>query len=136
MGFLTCLLPSLNHFIEWIISLDDFRTFFVQELVAAKGTEEVDLLAPKFLIVAIKFTFALRACYPENFRHGSSKNKKFEIRSTKIETNRNRVNFSNSENPKRGIWLNSVLKFGFFSHFEFVLNFGFRASNLHPRQPI
>jgi hypothetical protein len=55
--------------VEPIISLDDFRTLFVQELVAAIGAEKLDLLAPKFLIVAIKFTFALRTGHPENFGH-------------------------------------------------------------------
>jgi hypothetical protein len=54
-----------------ITSLDDFRTLFVQELVAAIGAEKLDLLAPKFLVVAIKFAFALRAGYPENFCQSS-----------------------------------------------------------------
>jgi len=67
-------------------SLDDFRTLFVQELVAAIGTEQLDLLAPKFLVVTIELAFALWAGYPENFRHSSSENKKSEIRSTKFET--------------------------------------------------
>jgi hypothetical protein len=38
--------------------------------MAAIGAEEFDFLVPEFLIVAIKFTPALRAGYPENFRHG------------------------------------------------------------------
>src|SRR5262245_52259446 len=50
-------------------SLDDFRALFVQELVAAIGTEQLDFLAPKFLIVTIELAFALRAGHPENFRH-------------------------------------------------------------------
>src|SRR5262244_654888 len=52
-------------------SLDDFRALFVQELVAAIGTEQLDFLAPKLLVVTIELTFALRAGHPENFRHGS-----------------------------------------------------------------
>jgi len=51
-------------------SLDDFRTLFVQELVTAIGTEQLDLLAPKFLVVTIELAIALRAGHPENFRHG------------------------------------------------------------------
>jgi len=67
-------------------SLDDFRTLFVQELVAAIGTEELDLLAPKFLVVTIELAVALRAGHPENFCHGASgcskkiRNSKHEIR--------------------------------------------------------
>ena len=67
-------------------SLDDFRALVVHELVAAIGTEQLDFLAPKFLVVTIELAFALRAGHPENFRHGSSENKKSEIRSTKFET--------------------------------------------------
>jgi hypothetical protein len=52
-------------------SLDDLGTLLVQELVAAIGAEELDLLAPKFLRVAIELSLALRAGYPEDFRHGS-----------------------------------------------------------------
>src|SRR5215468_5623098 len=52
-------------------SLDDFRALVVQELVAAIGTEQLDLLAPKFLVVTIELTFTLRAGHPENFRHRS-----------------------------------------------------------------
>src|SRR5215475_11664767 len=52
-------------------SLDDFRALFVQELVAAIGTEQLDLLASKFLVVTIELAFTLRAGHPENFRHGS-----------------------------------------------------------------
>jgi hypothetical protein len=48
-------------------SLDDFGALFVQELVAAIGAEELDLLVSEFLIVAIKFAFALRASHPKNF---------------------------------------------------------------------
>src|SRR5262245_29066953 len=72
-------------------SLDDFRTLFVQELVTAIGTEQLDLLAPKFLVVTIELAVALRAGHPENFRHGSSENKKSEIRSTKFETKRSQI---------------------------------------------
>src|SRR5262249_35346537 len=50
-------------------SLDDFRALFVQELVAAIGTEQLDLLASKFLVVTIELAFTLRAGHPENFRH-------------------------------------------------------------------
>jgi hypothetical protein len=39
--------------------------------VAAVGAEELDLLVPKLVPVAIEFTFALRAGYPKNFRHDS-----------------------------------------------------------------
>ena len=52
-------------------SLDDFRALFVQELVTAIGTEQLDLLASKFLVVTIELAFTLRAGHPENFRHGS-----------------------------------------------------------------
>jgi hypothetical protein len=52
-------------------SLDDFRALFVQELVAAIGTEQLDLLASKFLVVTIELAFTLRAGHPENFRHGA-----------------------------------------------------------------
>jgi hypothetical protein len=38
--------------------------------VAAIGAKELDLFVPKFLIVAIKLAFALRAGHPENFGHG------------------------------------------------------------------
>jgi hypothetical protein len=57
--------------------------------VAAIGAEELDLLVPKFLPVAIKIAFTLRAGHPKNFRHDSSwgGNEKSEIRSTKSETN-------------------------------------------------
>jgi hypothetical protein len=67
-----------------VTSLDDFGTLFVQKLMAAIGAEELDLLAPKFLIVAIKFTFALRAGHPENFGHNSSRYTK-KIRNSKHE---------------------------------------------------
>jgi hypothetical protein len=53
-----------------ITSLDDFRTLFVQKLVAAVRAKELDLFVAQFLVVAIKFPFALRAGHPENFRHG------------------------------------------------------------------
>src|SRR5262245_43109008 len=56
--------------IDILSSLDDFRALFVQELVAAIGAEQLDLLAPKFLVVTIELAFALRAGHPENFRHG------------------------------------------------------------------
>src|SRR5262245_52104790 len=52
-------------------SLDDFRALVVQELVAAIGTEQLDLLASKFLVVTIELAFAQRAGHPENFCHGS-----------------------------------------------------------------
>src|SRR5262245_32808542 len=48
-------------------SLDDFRALFVQELVVAIGTEQLDLLVPKFLVVTIELACALRAGHPENF---------------------------------------------------------------------
>jgi hypothetical protein len=54
-----------------ITLLDDFGTFLVQKLVATIRAKELDLLAPKFLIMAIKFALALRADYPENFGHNS-----------------------------------------------------------------
>jgi hypothetical protein len=50
---------------------DDFGALLVKELVAAVRAQELDFLVPKFLIVAIKFAFALRAGHPENFCHGS-----------------------------------------------------------------
>jgi hypothetical protein len=75
-----------------VASFDDFWTFFVQKLVAAIGAEELDLFAPKFLIVTIKFAFALRTGHPKNFRHDSSNWRKSEIRSTKSETNRSQIN--------------------------------------------
>src|SRR5215470_7294930 len=53
-----------------VSSLDDFRALFVQELVAAIGTEQLDLLASKFLVVTVELAFTLRAGHPENFRHG------------------------------------------------------------------
>src|SRR5262245_30752909 len=53
-------------------SLDDFRALFVQELVAAIGAEQLDLLAPKFLLVTIELAFAQRAWNPVNFCHSSS----------------------------------------------------------------
>jgi len=38
--------------------------------MTAIGAEELDLLVPKFLPVAIKLAFALWAGHPKNFRHG------------------------------------------------------------------
>jgi hypothetical protein len=72
--------------------------------VAAIRAEELDLFAPKFLVVTIKFAFALRASHPENFRHDSSwyGKEKSEIRISKSETNRGQIN-SKSENPKQRI---------------------------------
>jgi hypothetical protein len=37
--------------------------------VAAIGAEDLDLLVPELLPVAIEIAFALRAGHPENFRH-------------------------------------------------------------------
>jgi hypothetical protein len=53
-------------------SFDDLRTLLVQELVAAVGAEELDLLVPELLIVTIELAFALRAGHPKNFCHDSS----------------------------------------------------------------
>jgi hypothetical protein len=50
-------------------SLDDFRTFLVQELMTAIGAEKFDLLVPKFLPVTIKLAFALWTGHPKNFCH-------------------------------------------------------------------
>jgi hypothetical protein len=55
-----------------VTSLDDFRTLFVQKLMAAIGAEELDFLVPQLLGVAIEFSLALRAGHPKNFRHSSS----------------------------------------------------------------
>jgi hypothetical protein len=49
--------------------LDDFGALLVKELVAAVRAQELDFLVPKFLIVAIKFAFALRAGHPKYLRH-------------------------------------------------------------------
>jgi hypothetical protein len=65
-------LPTARCSLSPITSLDDFRTLFVEELVATIGAEKLDLLASKFLVVTIKVAFALGAGHPENFCHGSS----------------------------------------------------------------
>jgi len=64
--------PTVLCLLSSIASLDDFRTLFIQKLVAAIGTEKLDLFAPKLLVVAIKFAFTPRAGHPENLRHDSS----------------------------------------------------------------
>jgi hypothetical protein len=56
---------------NWCSSLDDFGTLFVEKLVAAVRTEELDLLVPKFLPMAVEITFALRTGHPKNLRHDS-----------------------------------------------------------------
>jgi hypothetical protein len=52
-------------------SLDDFRAFLIQKLVAAIGAEKLDLLVPKLLPVTIEFAFTLWAGHPKNFCHDS-----------------------------------------------------------------
>ena len=52
-------------------SLDDFRTLVVQKLMTAVGAEELDLLVPKLVPVAVKVAFAVRAGHPKDFRHDS-----------------------------------------------------------------
>jgi hypothetical protein len=52
-------------------SLDDLNALLVQKLVAAIGTEELDLFVPKLMPVAIKLALALRAGHPKYFRHSS-----------------------------------------------------------------
>jgi hypothetical protein len=50
-------------------SFDDLWALLIKELVAAIGTEELDLFVPELLIVTIKFALALGARHPKNFRH-------------------------------------------------------------------
>jgi hypothetical protein len=71
------------------MSLDDFRTLFVQKLMAAIGAKELDLLMSQLLGMTIKLAFALRAGHPKNFCHESSwyQQRKSEIRISKSETN-------------------------------------------------
>jgi hypothetical protein len=67
-------------------SFDHFGALFVKKLVAAVGAKKLDLLVPELLIVTIKFALALRAGYPENFRHNSlsqPQNVLFTTKSTK-----------------------------------------------------
>jgi hypothetical protein len=52
-------------------SFDDLWALLIKELVAAIGTEELDVFVPELLIVTIKLAFALRAGHPKNFRHAS-----------------------------------------------------------------
>ena len=40
--------------------------------MTAVRAEELDLLVPKFLPVAIELALALRTGHPKNFRHGAS----------------------------------------------------------------
>jgi len=56
---------------NWCSSLDDFGTLFVEKLVAAVRTEELDVLVPKFLPMAVEITLALRTGHPKNLRHDS-----------------------------------------------------------------
>jgi hypothetical protein len=96
--------------------------------VTAIGAEKLDLLVPQFLPVAIELALALGADHPKNFRHGSSWTvKKFEIRSAKSKTNSSQINLklgkSKTANPSR-----VCFEFCDFHSFEFVSNFGFRAS--------
>jgi hypothetical protein len=74
------------------MSLDDFRTLFVQKLMAAIGAKELDLLMSQLLGMTIKLAFALRAGHPKNFSHDCflTSETKSEIRSTKSETNRSK----------------------------------------------
>jgi hypothetical protein len=59
-------------FIELSVALlDDFGAFLVQKLMAAVGTEKLDLFVAKLLIVAIELAIALRTGHPKNFRHSS-----------------------------------------------------------------
>jgi hypothetical protein len=53
-------------------SLKDLGAILVHKLVAAIGTEELDILVPQLLIVAIELPFALRAGHPEYLRHEAS----------------------------------------------------------------
>jgi hypothetical protein len=67
-------------------SFDHFGALFVKKLVAAVGAKKLDLLVPELLIVTVKFALALRAGYPENFRHNSPsqpQNVLFTTKSTK-----------------------------------------------------
>jgi len=68
-----------------ITSLDDLRTLLVQKLLIAIGTEELDLLVPKLVPVAIELAFALLAGRPEYFRHGCSWYQRIKIRNPNIE---------------------------------------------------
>jgi hypothetical protein len=61
--------------------------------VAAIRAEELNLFVPKFLVVTIKLSFALRAGHPENFRHDSSWCQRKKIQNPNIEI-RNPGNFS------------------------------------------
>src|SRR5438046_5596970 len=66
---------------------DDVRAFLVHELVTALGAENLDLLVPQFLPVAIELAVALRAGYSKHFRHGSSLSRRnFSLDSTVIPT--------------------------------------------------
>jgi len=118
--------------------------------VAAIGAEEFDIFVPELVPVAIKLALALRTGHPKYFRHGSSSYKISEIRISKAaprtETNRTRIN-SKSEyrNPKQpGPNEFKIRKIQntesdpsrlehcscfVFHHFEFVSDFGFRASS-------
>jgi hypothetical protein len=55
--------------------------------MAAVGTEQLDLLVAKLLIVTIEFTVALRTGYPEDLCHGVPQRKK--IRNSNIEIRNN-----------------------------------------------
>jgi hypothetical protein len=53
--------------------------------VTAVRAEELYLLVPKLLPVAIKVALALRAGHPKNFRHGASWHQENKIRNPNIE---------------------------------------------------
>jgi hypothetical protein len=67
------------------MSLDDFGAFFIQKLVAAIGTEQLDLFVAELLPVTIELAFALRAGYPKNFRQRISPSDARKIRNSKHE---------------------------------------------------
>jgi hypothetical protein len=105
--------------------LDDLGALFVQELMIAVGTEELDLLVPQLVPVAIELPFALRAGRPKYFRHDSSSNLKSEIRNTKSDTNLRSIKSQTRkiQNPESE---GSVFRISSFRPFEFVSDFEFR----------
>jgi hypothetical protein len=114
--------------------------------VAAIGAEELDFLVPKLVPVTIKLPFALRAGYPEDFRHGSSWYQRIKIRNPNIEIrnkpgpNKFKIRKSKTVNSILPVWNIVIVLFfiilNLFRISDFVLRvfcYHSMASSLPPR---